>query len=124
MNKIEFICELNERLSKIPKEDRSKALEYYSEIIEDAVLDGSSEEQAVKSLGNIDDIVEQVLSSNSHIKPIKNKRKLWQLPLLILGGLIVFPIAISLIACAFAVLIALWSIVIVLCAIDFSFARP
>ena len=39
MNKQEFLKALSDRLQGIPKEDREKSLEYYSEMIDDRTED-------------------------------------------------------------------------------------
>lgn len=128
MDKFEFLYELSEKLSGIPEDDKQKSLEYYGELIDDAIEDGVLEEDAVKSLGSIDNIVNDVYSSLSLPKLIKAKIKAkaktpaWQIPLIIFGALIIVPIFIVLLAGVFSVLTALWSLVLVIYAIDLSFA--
>ena len=75
MDKFEFLYELSEKLSGIPEDDKQKSLEYYGELIDDAIEDGVLEEDAVKSLGSIDNIVNDVYSSLSLPKLIKAKIK-------------------------------------------------
>ena len=47
MSKTEFLTELKKALEGLPEEDIEKSLEYYSEMIDDRIEDGLSEEEAV-----------------------------------------------------------------------------
>ena len=73
MNKIEFINEIKCRLSNYPEEEIDKAMSFYVESIEDRVEDGMSEEEAVASLGNINDIVDKgIVSTLYPVFTVKN----------------------------------------------------
>ena len=61
MNKEKFLKELRERLKQLPEEEIYKSVSYYSELISDMVEDGMTEEEAVKSFGDINDIAEKIL---------------------------------------------------------------
>lgn len=61
MNRLDFIMLLNEKLYVLNEEDKKDAISYYLEIIDDKVDRGISEEEAVSSLGNIDDLVKVIL---------------------------------------------------------------
>ena len=119
MNKQEFLKALSDRLQGIPKEDREKSLEYYSEMIDDRTEDGLTEEQAVKAMGNVDEISDKIINDTPIEKLIRKKvtpeRKLsaLEIVLLTIGFPIWFPIGISLIAVAFALYLVLW--VLILC---------
>ncbi len=63
MGKREFIEELCKRLRLMSAEDAQKTVTFYSEAIDDRVEDGMSEEDAVESLGNIDDIVREAFET-------------------------------------------------------------
>ena len=65
MNNQEFITLLEKKLSGIPQEDINKTLDYYNEIILDKIDEGISEEEAVNSLGSIDEIIDQTLKEIS-----------------------------------------------------------
>ncbi|MBR5140452.1 MAG: DUF1700 domain-containing protein [Clostridia bacterium] len=118
MTKIQFLYELDERLSKLSNEDRNTALEYYSEMIDDRIEDGMSESAAVAALGSIEDIYAETVSAIPLHKLIKlklSKRKatgIWNTTLKIFG-FIVFGIPV--IATIFSVIVslyaALWSVV-------------
>lgn len=128
MNKSEFLLVLRDRLSGLPEEDIKRSVEYYSEMIDDRIDDGLSEEEAVEAIGSIDEIVSQILTGISLPKLVKAKVKPkhtlrgWEILLLILG----FPLWMSLLAAAASVILAfyivLWSIIIVLYSVAVSFA--
>ena len=75
MTKIEFINELRERLSGLPKDDLESRLSFYEESINDRMDDGKSEEEAIKELGTIDEIINQVASETSLVTLVKEKAK-------------------------------------------------
>lgn len=119
MTKVEFICILNEKLSGLPQDEIEERLSFYGEMIDDRMDEGFSEEDAVRDVGNIDDIAAQIIEDVPLFKIVKNnikkkKRKLGavEITLLVLGA----PIWLSLLIAALAVLIALyavlWSVII------------
>ena len=117
MTKHEFISELREQLSGLPEQDIEERLDFYSEIIDDKMEEGISEEEAIRQIGSVKDIASQVIADTPLTKivkhKIKKKRKLgaWEIVLLALGS----PIWLSLLVAAFAIVIAayavLWSLI-------------
>lgn len=73
MNKNEFIRCLKERLSNYPEKEVDKAISFYTEGIDDRIEDGMSEEEAVASLGNIDEIIKDIQSDMPINSIVKNK---------------------------------------------------
>ena len=109
MTKIEFILALKERLGGLPNGEILDRLTFYTEMIEDRIEDGLTEEEAVADIGSVDEIAAQITSEISLFKlakeKIKPKRKLkgWEIALIALGS----PIWVALIVSAFAVIISL-----------------
>ena len=62
MTKLEFQAELEKRLSGLPSRDVKKALDYYSELIDDYVDDGFCVDDAIATLGGLDKITEDIKS--------------------------------------------------------------
>lgn len=128
MNKQEFIAELKNKLFCLPYQDIEKSVEYYSEIIDDSVEDGMSEEDAVASLGDIDEIVSQILMETPITTLVKEKVKqgrtlqAWEIILLVLGSPIWVSILIALFSVVLALYITIWSVVISLYAVVLSVA--
>ena len=118
MNKTEFLEKLASRVCSLPEDDIEKSLEYYSEMIDDYIEDGITENEAVERLGSMDSIVAQILSDVSLVKIVKKRAKDRKkmsgvsITLMILG----FPVWFSLLAAAFAVAVSLyaslWSVII------------
>lgn len=126
MNKKEFISILEKRLNGIPKQDIVNTIEYYNEIIMDKQDDGLSEEEAINSLGTIDEIINLTLSEVSMPKLVKEKlnlnRKLktWEIVLLSATSIIWVPLLIVLLAVIFVVYVCIWSGVIALGSVSIS----
>ena len=118
MTKKEFIEELKNGLCGLPEEDIRRSIEFYSEMIDDRIEDGKTEEEAVADIGSVKDAVEQIISEIPMSKLIKEKVKpkrrmcAWERVLLALGS----PIWISIIAALFAVVVSvyasIWSVAV------------
>jgi len=118
MTKLKFLLSLHDRLSGLPQDDVEERLNFYSEMIEDRMEEGLSEEEAVSAVGSVDEIAVQIIADIPLIKitkeKIKPKRRLkaWEIVLLVLGS----PIWLSLLIAAFAVIlslyVSLWSVII------------
>lgn len=119
MKKYEFLSELKNRLSGLPQEDIEKTVDYYSEIIDDRIEDGIKEEDAIKAIGSIDDVVSKILSDTSLPKLVKSKvkpkrtLKFWEILLIILGSPIWFSLLLAVVIIFFAIYIVLWTVVFV-----------
>ena len=120
MNKQEFLVQLRKGLSGLPEDDIDERLTFYSEIIDDRMEDGISEEDAVSEIGNTDDIVSQVIADVPLTKLVKEKmtpkRKLraWEIVLLALGSPIWLSLLIAALAVIFSLYAVLWSVIVVL----------
>ncbi len=128
MSKQEFLARLRKGLSGLPQDDIEERLTFYSEMIDDRMEEGLSEEDAVSAIGNVDEIVAQVIAdiplakiAKERIKP-KRRLKAWEAVLLALGS----PIWLSLGVAAFAVIlslyVSLWAVIISLWAVFASLA--
>lgn len=113
MNKQEFL----ERLRKVlPQEDREERLNFYSEMIDDRMEEGLSEEEAVRTVGSVENILAE--DAPEEIKnPTRKKWKIWEIVLLVLGS----PVWLSLLIAAAAVVLSLyisaWAVVVSLWAV-------
>ena len=132
MDKFEFITELRAKLWALPEEDKQRSVDYYSEMIDDRMEDGLSEEEAVAAIGDLDEIVQQILSETPRLpaevkkeeEQKKQKRKVswWEMLLLVLGFPVWGSLLIAVSAVIFSVWISLWSVVIALYATAFALA--
>ena len=128
MNKIEFLTVLRERLQGLPEEDINKSIDFYCEMIDDRVEDGMSEAEAVDALGNIEEIISQILSEVSLPKLVKEKvkpkraLKAWEIVLLVLGAPLWIPLLAAVILTVLAIYLSVWTVIISLYAVDLSIA--
>ena len=106
MNKQEFLDRLKEGMSGLPQEDITERLAFYSEMIDDRMEDGLTEEEAVAGIGTVDMLVPQIVEEipitrivKERVRP-KHTLRAWEIVLLILGS----PIWLSLLIAAVAVL--------------------
>ena len=115
MKKQEFLRELKKRLSRLPKKDAQERVNFYSEMIDDRMDEGLSEEDAVFAAGSVDKIAEQIISDRVEDKVCgekaqKRKPKVWEIVLLIAGAPIWLPILIAVFAVIWSIVITLWAI--------------
>ncbi|MGN1062399.1 MAG: DUF1700 domain-containing protein [Candidatus Scatosoma sp.] len=127
MNKREFIAKLRAKLSGLPKQDVEERLIFYSEMIEDRMEEGLTEEEAVSQIGSAEEIAAQIIAdiplakiAKERIKP-KKRLTAWETVLLALGS----PVWLSLLIVAFALIVtlyaSLWAAVVALWA---AFVAP
>lgn len=60
MKKQEFLTALWKQLSDLPNDDVERSLDYYSEMIDDRMEAGMSEEDAVAEIGSVEDVAKQI----------------------------------------------------------------
>jgi uncharacterized membrane protein len=126
MRKQEFIDILETKLSGLPKSDLKDRIIFYSELIDDYIENGLTEDEAVLKIGNVDDIVNEILQDTSLFKLAKekfkpkNKLNRWLLMLICIGS----PIWFSLLAAGLSVIlvlyVSLWSVIISLWSVVLS----
>lgn len=128
MNKFEFLTQLRAKLWSIPEEDAERSVDYYSEMIDDRMEEGLSEEEAVAAIGDLDEIVKNILADapviQTEVKTVKPQRKQawWEILLLVLGSPVWMALLIAATAVIFAVFVSLWAVVISLYATAFALA--
>lgn len=106
MNKQDFLSFLRHRLDGLPEEDIQKQCQYYSEMIDDRIEDGMTEEDAIAGI----DLPEQLPMPKKQHQPLP----VWAIILLVLGAPIWFSLLIAAASVVLSVYITLWSVVITL----------
>lgn len=128
MTKLEWMKDMRARLARLPDYELARTLSYYSEMIEDRIEDGMSEEEAVASLGDPSSIAADILIETPLGALIQGKVKeqreksgsrLWFV-LSIVGFPIWFPLLLALGIVILAVYISIWAVVVALLAVEFS----
>lgn len=108
MKKNEFMDNLKRKLKNESYEYVCQAVEYYDEIISDLIEDGVNEEEAIASLGNIDDILLNMHGDDIiEMKPHSKKSTAFIGLLLVLG----FPLWGSLLAAGLMLLLSAYIII-------------
>lgn len=122
MTKSEFLSSLRENLHGLSEEDIKKSLDYYSEMIDDRIEDGMTEEEAVVDVGTPDECANAILMDMPLSKVVKAKIKKersvkwWEILLIVLGAPLWFPLLMAVLSVVFAVVVTLFSVVVVFAA--------
>lgn len=118
MHKKEFLDALQLQLSGLPRQEIEEGMNFYSEMIDDRMEEGYTEEEAVSKIGPVDDIAAQIISDISfakiareRLKP-KKRFKAWEIVLLVLGSPIWLSLAIAVLAVILSLYISLWSVLV------------
>ena len=130
MKKVEFLEKLQENLWAMPEADKQRSVDYYAEMIDDRMEDGLSEEEAVAAVGDLEEIVKQILNESPRPPVIVNKEKTqqkrglepWMIVLLVLGAPLWIPLLTSAAGTVIGIYASLWSIVISLYAATLALA--
>lgn len=122
MNKSRFIRALSRRLRALPREEKQTSLAYYTEMIQDHMEEGMSEEQAVAMLGNVDEIAAQILQSAPDVPKAGKGRRVWMIVLLVLGSPVWLSLLVAALAVAVSAFVVLWSLAASMYAVELSLA--
>ena len=116
MNKQEFLTTLRRKVKWRSKSEADERIAFYSEMIDDYVEDGLTEDEAVAKIGNIDDISEQI-SSEADKEKVQKKNESGKIALFWIGSplwialaLVAVAVVISLYAVLWAAVISLWAV--------------
>ena len=122
MNKQDFLEKLKTGLLGLPKDDLDERLTFYSEMIDDRMEEGLPEEEAVSQMGDVDEIISQIIAETPLAKIVKEKikpnrtMKAWEIVLLVLGSplwlsilLVVFSVILVIYVMIWVVIICLWA---------------
>ncbi|MCI8520254.1 MAG: DUF1700 domain-containing protein [Clostridia bacterium] len=122
MNKQEFLKRLTSALAGLPQEEVKKTVDYYSEIIDDAVEDGKDESEIISGFDSVEEIAERVINETPIRKFVsedvkKRNISVGAVVLIIVGSPLWLPILIAIFAVLFSIYIAIWSVIISLFAV-------
>ena len=114
-------------LKGLPYEEVNKTLDYYSELIDDAVEDGADEKTFIAGLEDADTMAGRITDETSIRKLVARevKGKRFSVPaiiLIIVGSPIWLSILIAVAASLLALYVSVWSVVVSLFAADVAFA--
>ena len=126
MTKRDFLMKLEEGLRFLPPSERQERLTFYSEMIDDRMEEGLSEEEAVGAIGDLESILSQsapeafpLTPAPEAVCPPKSKPKTGPLTLLllILGATLWLSLLLAGFAVVLSLVITLWSVVVSLYAV-------
>lgn len=126
MTKNEFLNQLEDALKYLPQSEIEERISFYSEMIDDKIEEGILEEEAVASIGTVEEIVSQIVEEFPLAKIVKqkitNKKKLkaWEIVLLALGSPIWLSLLVSFFAVFFSLYVSVWAVIISLWAVFVS----
>ena len=128
MTKKEFLSSLRSKLQGLPPSDIDERISFYSEMIDDRMDEGKSEEEAVSEIGNVDDVVMDIAKDTPLVKLVKEKMKPkrrirpWEIVLLVLGFPLWFPLLITFFVLVLVFWIVIWVLAIVTYVLEAAFA--
>lgn len=129
MTKQEYLSAIRGKIRKMPADDIDKFMDYYSEMIDDRMEDGLSEEDAVADMDAPDDVVDQILADMPLTKLVKEKikpshrLKAWEIILLILGSPIWAPLLLTAIVLIITMAVVILALLLFFCPSMRSYSR-
>ena len=146
MNKQDFLARLEKSLDGLPQEELAERLNFYSEMIDDRMEEGLSEEEAVAGIGPVVEIaaaagetlpaegpeasaqsltgasptVQQTSGQQEMPPQPKQKRSTGEIVLLVLGFPLWFPLLIVTAVVGFVLIFSLWVLVLSLWAANIT----
>lgn len=113
MKKQEFLRDLKKKIATLSRRETQEHLSFYSEMIDDRIEEGLSEDEAVMAVGDVQQIAHQIIfaaSEESNNKSYSRKLKAWETVLLIIGSPIWISILVALFAIVWSLIIAIWAV--------------
>lgn len=115
MNKQDFLTALESALSGLGEEEAKKSLDFYAEIIDDAVENGENEEEAVARIGSVEETAQKIINETPLAKLVKEnvKKHKWsalEIVLIIVSSPIWVPLAAAVFAIGLSLYCTLWAI--------------
>lgn len=118
MNKQQFLNKLASMITALSMSERSKAIEFYAEIIDDRVEGGENETEVIDSLGNIGDLAQRILAENPPRK--STAARVWIIIGLVLGSPLWLSLGLAAAAVLFALFLVAWALIVTFFAVVFS----
>ena len=76
MTKQEFLKKIEKGIKSLPQKEINKHLQFYSEMIDDRIEEGQTEEEAIKDIGTVEEVAKQIINEIPLFKIIKHKLNL------------------------------------------------
>ena len=119
MTKQEFLLQLNRALTGLPQDEIEERLTFYSEMIDDRIEEGLSQEEVIASIGDPREIANQIRSDFAPTsKDNKEKKKTkwhwgpWEIVLLILAAPLILSVGSGILSSVLSVYAGIWATII------------
>lgn len=114
MTKNEYLKKLKRALRPIKRAEREKSLAYFSEVIDDRMEEGISEEAAVAEIESISEAAERIIAEAKEQGQLKEKLSVWEIVLIVLGFPLWFPFLLTVAIVVFTMYALVWIMIGVL----------
>ena len=113
MTKESLLMWLREAFSAYPPEEVEERIRFYEEMIDDRMEEGLTEEEAVASLGSLEEVIAKMGTEMPPLKKRKAKWHLrwWEILLIVLVFPLWLPLLIAALAVGLAIYISVWSVI-------------
>ena len=111
MTKIEYLKQLKRALKPITRAECEKSLAYFSEVIDDRMEEGISEETAVSELESVEAAAERIIAEASAQGQLRAHRSIWEIILIVLGFPVWFPLLLAISIVVLTVYGLVWIII-------------
>ncbi len=118
MTKQEFLLQLHRALSGLPQNEVEERLTFYSEMIDDRIEEGLSEEEVIESIGSVQGVADQIKADFAPASKEKKKEKYkwhwgpWEIVLFILALPLLISVASGILSTVVSLYVGIWSVVI------------
>ncbi len=75
MRKLEFLETIRKGIASLSEDDISRSIRYYSEMIDDRIEDGMSEQDAVAAMGDPESVIAEIMQGSGALVPVEEEKK-------------------------------------------------
>ncbi|MEA4895005.1 MAG: DUF1700 domain-containing protein [Oscillospiraceae bacterium] len=111
MTKTEYLKRLKRALRPVVNEERAKSIAYFSEVIDDRMEEGVSEENAVAELEGTEEAAVRIIAEARAQGQLKQKRSAWEITLIVLGFPLWFPVLLTISLTVLVIYSLIWVII-------------
>lgn len=123
MLKQEYLKQLKKSLSPLPRAEINERVNFYSEMIDDLIEEGLSENEATAKIGSIADISRQIITDFDPKRAKGGAKQLngFDIAMMIIGAPVWLPLLVAAAAIVLSFYIIIWSLILVVWAVEAPF---
>lgn len=124
MTKNNYLKQLRRALKRLRREERHRSLQYFSELIDDKMEEGLTEEEAIAQLESVEAAALRILEEARVQGQLKRQLTAWETAILILGFPIWFPLLLTAALVLATIYLLVWVLIsaLFLCSISLGLA--